>query len=198
MGKLSFLLRRLRYMHYDKFFATAKQLHEKTGRPSLFLLCDMANCAVKYGAGYVDYRIAEMYKLSGKQRKTVITRGISNKIVADMNPKEYWHFFDNKTEFNSLFAEHIKREWFDLSTGSKEDFEKWINGKDVLVAKPLDGSSGRGVKKLRPENYRKEADLYGKLKAEGTGIVEECVFQHDAINEINPSSVNTIRIVTLN
>ncbi|MBO5299871.1 MAG: hypothetical protein J6B51_07330, partial [Clostridia bacterium] len=27
---------------------------------------------------------------------------------------------------------------------------------------------------------------------------EECVIQHDAINEINPSSVNTIRIVTLN
>ncbi|MBO5036507.1 MAG: hypothetical protein J6D42_05450 [Clostridia bacterium] len=198
MGKLSFLLRRLRYMHYDKFFATAKQLHEKTGKPTLFLLCDMANCAVKYGAGYVDYRIAEMYKLSASQRKTVITRGISNKIVAEMNPKEYWHHFDNKTEFNALFAEHVKREWFDLSTGTKEAFVEWLNGKEVLVAKPLDGSSGRGVKKIRPENYRNDPDFYEKLKADGTGIIEECVIQHDAINEINPSSVNTIRIVTLN
>ncbi|MBQ6171564.1 MAG: hypothetical protein IJK34_02895 [Clostridia bacterium] len=198
MGKLSFLFRRLRYMHYDKFFDTAKQISKKTGRKKASILVDMAGCAIRYGAGYVDYRIAEMYRLSAVQRKTVITRGISNRIVAEMNPKEYWHYFDNKTEFNKLFSEYVKRDWFDLKNGTKEEFQKWLEGKDVIVAKPLDGSSGRGVKKIRPEKYRNDPDFYDELKADGTGIVEECVIQHEAINKINPSSVNTVRIVTLN
>ena len=158
----------------------------------------MAVCAIRYGAGYVDYRIAEMYRLTALQRRTVITRGISNKIVSEMNPKEFWHFFDNKTEFNELFSEYVQRDWFDLKNGTKEEFGKWLEGKGVLVAKPLDGSSGRDVKKIYPENYRNNPDFYDELKANGTGIVEECVVQHEAINAINPSSVNTVRIVTLN
>ena len=67
MGKLSFLFRRLRYMHYDKFFDTAKQISKKTGRKKASILVDMAGCAIRYGAGYVDYRIAEMYRLSAAQ-----------------------------------------------------------------------------------------------------------------------------------
>jgi len=198
MSKLSFLVRRLRYMHYDKMLETAKDISKKIKKPTLSVLADMASCATKYGAGYVDYRIAEMYRLSPLQRSTTITRGISNKIVAEMNPKEYWHFFDNKTEFNELFKEHIKRRWFDLTSGTKADFDEWLKSSDMIIAKPVDGSSGRGVKKYKPEYYRNKVDFYDELKQNGTGIVEECVIQHEAINKINPSSVNTIRIVTLN
>lgn len=198
MSRLSYMFRRMRHMHYDKMLVAAKEIHKKTGRPAFFILCDMAGCAVKYNAGYMDYKIAEMYRLNAKQRSTQITRGISNRIVAMCNPHEYWHYFDNKAEFNELFAEYMKRGWFDLTKGTKEEFDLWLADKDTVIAKPLDGSSGRGVKKYKREYYGKAEDFYKELKNAGTGIVEECVIQHDAINKINPSSVNTIRIVTLN
>lgn len=52
-----------------------------------------------------------MYRLNDAQRATVITRGISNSIVRGMNDKAYWHFFDDKTQFNALFREYIPRKW---------------------------------------------------------------------------------------
>ena len=33
-----------------------------------------------------------------------------------MNDKKFWHFFDNKTEFNELFKEQVRREWINLTT----------------------------------------------------------------------------------
>ena len=49
-----------------------------SGKSRLWLLADMLRCALKYNAGYVDYKIAQMYRLNDAQRKTQITRGLSN------------------------------------------------------------------------------------------------------------------------
>ena len=91
-------------------------------------MADMAKCAAKYNAGYVDYKIAEMYRLNDAQRATQITRGISNNIVARMNDKKFWHFFDNKTEFNQLFHEQAKREWLNFSAATEAQFAEFSAG----------------------------------------------------------------------
>ena len=44
--------------------------HKKTGRSRLSLLWDMKDCAVNYGAGYMDYDLFEMYNLAPEQRDT--------------------------------------------------------------------------------------------------------------------------------
>ena len=89
MGKLSYFAKRVKRMDFDAMMKTAKMLHKKTGKPTAWLLADMLACALKYNAGYVDYKIAQMYRLTPAQRKTQITRGISNQIVARMNDKAY-------------------------------------------------------------------------------------------------------------
>ena len=109
MGKLSYALKRARKMDYRAMFKTADMLHKKTGKSRVWLMADMAKCAAKYNAGYVDYKITEMYRLNDAQRATQITRGISNSIVARMNDKRFWHFFDNKTEFNQLSTLPMRR-----------------------------------------------------------------------------------------
>jgi len=96
MSRLSYFFKRLFKMDWKAMWKTAGLLHERSGKSRIWLLCDMLRCAVKYNAGYVDYKIAQMYKLNDAQRKTVITRGISNSIVRRMNDKAYWHFFDDK------------------------------------------------------------------------------------------------------
>jgi glutathione synthase/RimK-type ligase-like ATP-grasp enzyme len=196
--KLKFLIKRMKRMDYSKMMNTARALHKKTGKPTLWLLADMAGCAVKYSAGYSDYKIAEMYNLNSAQRKTQITRGLSNQIVRKMNPKEYWHYFDDKAEFNKVFAKYIKREWYSLKDGSREGFYSWLEGKSDLIAKPIDGTCGIGVKKYTKAQYEAIPDFYQELISRNIGIVEEYVIQHEALSRINPTSVNTMRIVTLN
>ncbi len=197
MASLSFLLRRAMRMDWKKMNENAAMIAKKTGKPRLSVMADMLSCARKYGAGYVDYRIAEMYRLTDAQRATVITRGVSNSIVARMNDKAYWHFFDNKCEFNALFAEQVKRQWLDLTKASPEDFSAFLSGRGDIIAKPIDGSSGQGIEKHAPEEYRDPAALYAALKARGIGIVEDRVIQHPALSALCPTSVNTIRVATL-
>lgn len=109
-------------------FKTADMLHKKTGKSRVWLMADMAKCAAKYNAGYVDYKITEMYRLNDAQRATQITRGISNSIVARMNDKKFWHFFDNKTEFNQLFHEQVKREWLNFANATESQFARVCAG----------------------------------------------------------------------
>lgn len=81
MGKLSYVIKRARKMDYRAMLKTAGScIAQKDGKSRIWLMADMAKCAAKYNAGYVDYKIAEMYRLNDAQRATQITRGISNNI----------------------------------------------------------------------------------------------------------------------
>jgi len=197
MGKLRYFIRRLRKMDLRAMLRTANQLRHKAGKSRLWLLADMARCGLRYGAGYVDYKIAELYRLSPEQRATQITRGVSNGIIARLNDKAYWHFFDNKAEFNALFSPQVNRDWIDLTQCDAEQFAAFLRGKGPVICKPIEGSSGQGIQKINPEAFTDPEELRARLLAEGIGIVEECVAQHPALAALCPTSVNTIRIATL-
>ncbi len=188
-------------MDYKAMWATTALLKEHSGKSRLWLLFDMLICAIKYNAGYMDYKIAAFYNLNGTQRKTQITRGISNQIVKTMNPKEYWHFFDDKAEFNQLFSTQVNRKWLVVdSKTSLSDFKNFLQEQHEIIVKPLEGSSGQGIEKFGHENWNNpqaKADFLDQLQQSGPYIAEEIVIQHPALSALCPTSVNTIRIATL-
>ena len=197
MGRLRYLASRLRRMDFAAMLRTARALRKKAGKPTLWLLADMAWCATQYSAGYVDYKIVEMYRLTPVQRRTQITRGISNSIVARMNDKAYWHFFDDKAEFNALFAAQVRRAWLDLRKATPSLFSAFLQERGPIICKPANGSSGQGIQKVLPEEFAQPEALRARLLTQGIGIVEECVVQHEALAALCPTSVNTLRIATL-
>ena len=78
---------------------------KKSGKSKVYIFFDMLYCGVRYGAGPLDYDLFEFYTLTRKQRKTYVTRGVNNALVKKFNDRSMWHVFDNKNEFNSIFAE---------------------------------------------------------------------------------------------
>ena len=199
MSKLGFFFKRLVRMDFKRMWETTALLRERSGKSRLWLLADMLRCAVKYNAGYMDYKIAQMYNLNDAQRRTVITRGVSNSIVRRMNDKAYWHFFDDKTQFNELFKQWIPRDWL-LITGETDPakLEDLLARHDALIGKPLEGSSGQGIQKYDCAPWRgKAAEFRTKLVGDGIGILEELVVQHPVMASLCPTSVNTCRIATL-
>ena len=199
MARISYFLKRLMKMDYEAMWKTTAILKERSGKSRLWLLFDMLYCAVKYNAGYVDYKIAQMYKLNDEQRRTVITRGISNSIVARMNDKAYWHFFDDKAEFNTVFKKWVQRDWLEIANNTEaEALEAFLNGKEKIIAKPLEGSSGQGIECFEKADWEDDIPLFlEQLRENNFGIVEEIVVQHPEMARLCPSSVNTIRIATL-
>jgi len=198
MSRITYVIKRIGKMDFSRMRATAKMLHKKTGRSTLWLLADMARCAAQYNAGYMDYKIAEMYRLNDAQRRTVITRGISNEIVRRMNDKAYWHFFDDKTQFNETFSQWVRRDWIKTDAGlTPSALSSFLEGKDRAIYKPLEGSSGQGIEKYEKEQWQNLDAFMETLKKNGPGILEEMVIQHPEMARMCPTSVNTVRIATL-
>jgi len=199
MGKLIFFFKRVFRMDFKRFGKTMDFLAERSGKLRLWLMADMLRCAIKYNAGYMDYKIAEMYRLNAAQKKTVITRGLSNTIVRRMNDKAYWHFFDDKTEFNALFRNDIKRGWMKFSNETTlKELKAFLDKHPDIIAKPLEGSSGVGIAHYTEKDFKgREEDFRGELLQGQIGILEERLIQHDKMMALCPTSVNTIRIATL-
>ena len=76
MGKLRYLIQRALRMDYKAMLDKIGSIHRKTGRSRLAIFRDMKDCAVAYGAGYMDYDLFEMYDLTPEQRDTYLTRPI--------------------------------------------------------------------------------------------------------------------------
>ena len=198
MSKLNYVMKRLGKIDRKRMEDTLIYLEKKTGKSRNWLVRDMIHCALRYNAGYIDYKIAEMYRLTPRQRRTVITRGKSNEIVHRMNDKAHWHFFDDKTEFNTLFADQVKRSWVRADQNlTREQLSAFLSGKDAMLYKPLEGSSGQGIRKFEKQEWQ-DLDAFMKLLREmGDGILEELVIQHPVMAGMCPTSVNTIRVATL-
>ncbi len=199
MSRLQYFWNRLFKMDWGAMWKTTGLLKKRSGKGRLWLMTDMLKCATRYNAGYVDYKIAQMYKLNDAQRKTVITRGISNEIVRRMNPKEYWHTFDDKAEFNEVFSRWIPRRWLRIDENTDpEALFSLCRGNQALIGKPLEGSSGAGILKYEREDWKDGPQAFlKKLREDGIGILEEIVVQHPQMASLCPTSVNTCRIATL-
>ena len=199
MSRLTFFIKRVVRIDYKRMHRTMDYLVEKSGKSRAWLLFDMTRCALKYNAGYMDYKIARMYRLNDTQKKTVITRGLSNTIVRRMNDKAYWHLFDDKATFNTLFKEDIRRNWMLFSEHTTlAELKQFLAETPDIIAKPLEGSSGVGITHYTRQDFdgREEA-FRQELLQKQIGILEERVIQHDRMMEMCPTSVNTIRIATL-
>lgn len=198
MSRIGYFIKRLAKIDNRRFKKTFAELRELTGKSSAGLAFDLLVCGLRYNAGYMDYKIARMDRLNRAQRKTVITRGISNSIVKRMNDKAYWRYFDDKCVFNATFSKWIGREWLRADSSlTPETLAAFLEGKGPLFIKPLEGSSGVGIERAEPEDFRDIPAFFKRLKDKGNCILEETVIQQAKMAELYPGSVNTVRIATL-
>lgn len=103
--------------------------------------CATAPLCCEYNAGYVDYKIAQMYKLNDAQRKTVITRGISNSIVRRMNDKAYW-LSSMTRRVQRAVQEWIPRKWLLINADTPLD-----KLEDMMALPALIGQAAGGIER---------------------------------------------------
>ena len=111
MGKAKYLLGRIKSMDYGQFFDAINTAHKKSGRNKVSLFFDVIGTGLKYQAGYTDYISAGMYNMTPEQKADVITRGVNNSYVVKYNDPAYYHFFNDKADFDTKFADYMKRDW---------------------------------------------------------------------------------------
>lgn len=198
MPSLKYLFARAAQMDYKNMFQRIDNISKKTGKSKLSILNDIRVCAMKYGAGYSDYDLFEMYNLTPSERDTYITRGRNNDLIKKYNKPEFGYLFRNKVEFNTLFKDFINREFIKVNGTPKEDVLAFMEKHQTFMAKPVMGSCGKGIEKININDYDNLEDIYNYLTSDGMNfLLEEVIIQNEKVSKIYPKAINTVRIVTI-
>ncbi len=196
---VGFYIKKLKGADWSKFIETSKRISKINKKPWRLVFMDIMYCGYKYGSGHVDYESFEMYNMTKKERENVLTIRKNNELVRALNDQSYAHFFEDKADFNERFKDYLKRDWLYLNGNNKADFAKFLEDKEEFYAKPLGLCCGKGIEKIKVENKDNEAvdKLYDELMKKQCYLVEEEVFQNEAMNKLSPAAVNTVRVITI-
>lgn len=199
MNRVVYLFKRIWEMNYKDMFKTIVELSQKLSKPKIQIFLDIIYCGIKYQAGYIDYKLFAMYDLNKKQRKTIITRGINNELIRKYNNPKYIKYFSSKIEFNMKFNKFLKREWLELEPDEEsfKMFKTFAYKHHQIVAKPSSISCGEGVEILSV-NRKNSKEVFEMLIRTNKTLVEEVSKECDELKNFHPSSINTIRVITLN
>ena len=162
----------------------------------MFIIIDFVWCVLVYGAGINDYFQYNFYKRKAVDRKTFIVGRKWKKIIKACNGKINQPDFDDKSRFNNLFSKFLGRDWLDMDLCDEDEFIRFINKHTEAMYKIKNGSGGNGIGVIHLHDISNLHDKYNQLKNAHV-LLEEVIQQNENIAEFNPSSVNTIRVVTV-
>lgn len=196
MGKVKYLFTRIKKMDKKAMFNKISDIHKKTGKNRIALFFDIIHCGFRYGAGYMDYDLYEMYNLTSKQRDTYLTRGRNNAIDKKYNNKAFINELELKDRFNTNYNKYLKRDWVKVDGTDKQEVINFLNKHDEFMAKPIDGSCGKKIEKLKVSDFKSLDDLYEYLLNKNFEL-EEVLVQNAEVAKIYPYSINTLRVVSI-
>lgn len=159
-------------------------------------LIDMVYSLHRFGCMFDEYFLFDFEHLNKAGRLEFITDKIRWDYYASFNGRENLDIYNDKSKTYSYYGKYYNR----LVCGihSKTDlhlFDEFIKNNEKIIIKPIDSSGGRGVQ----IKNTKEISFENLLDEYKTGfIMEQVLKNHKTFSEINESSLNTVRIVTVN
>ena len=162
---------------------------------SLIIFIDVVWATILYGGAIDDYFYYNFYQRRHSARKNFNTWRKRKQIINACNDREDREIFNDKSRFNETFSLYLGREWLDLSRCSYRDFAAFVRSNPRFIVKPPVGSFGQGVR-LVEAAAGDLPSLFADLRREGL-LAEEYISQLAELAQFNPSSVNTLRIMTL-
>lgn len=176
----------------------ARKAAAECGKSSTAIFFDMLRCARVYGAGPTDYMMFRFYETTDAERATFFTRLSSAAFVKRVNDRAYSPIFNDKNTFAAKFAPYMGRQTYDLRTGDAAGFAAFLQGKEAIMAKPVDADCGRGIEKLYVRDFGGADGLWAYLiqADKPFGIAEEVLTQHPGMAALHPQSINCVRVAT--
>lgn len=141
---------------------------------------------------YVLYR---GWELSDEEMDGYARQKLSERLWAKYNDAEQARILAEKHRFDEVYAEYTGRKFWINRDTSFEEFCEFADGIDYIFCKPIESGGGLGTEKFKITDDLK--GLYDTLMAKERLLVEECIKQHEAVDEFIPGCVCTVRVVVL-
>ena len=180
-----------------RMFNNARQVAKYSKKSFFYVLYDMSKCILNDGIGYMEYNLFHFIDKPKELRDTYITFNTSQKLFNLLNNREYMDVFDNKLLFNDKFKKYIGRDFIDAAHCSDDEFMKFCKNKTSIFCKPKDSCSGKGIYKSIDIDSNTNINELHKFMIDNDLFCEDNIIQHEQMNQLNTSSINTIRIVTV-
>lgn len=187
--------RRLKYWNKSK---CAEKVQKITGENKWLLFIDILWCNLRYGTFDEDYIRYEFYKYNERERKRWLTGCLNYYWMLDKLYDQYAiDVFDNKEKFDIIFKDYIKHDILITQKSSETEIRAFISKHKEVIVKPSGGALGIGIYKLSVYETDEINNLIRKIKKGEHLIIEEVIKQHPKMSILNPTSVNTIRVISM-
>ena len=170
---------------------TAKKIDcSKWSRVAIFF--DIIYCKFKYHATYKEYLTYAFYNHKNRYRKNFLIEYHQQTKFKKLN--NGLKITRSKYGFFSLIPECFNREIIMTAISGEDEFVYFAKKHGKIVVKPDVGSHGKDINIFLYTDDEQARKYYATFSKDI--VCEEYIQQHEKINEINPFSVNSIRIVS--
>lgn len=159
---------------------------------------DMIYCLHRYGISFQDYIAFDFPRKSTFARNEYISDKLRYHYCDILNKDDIEALMTDKYTCYQTYKQFYKRELTGCYNISDLDtFVKFCNNHTSFIYKPLDAHSGRGIEIINTNVQFVASVFFNQKIQEGPFVVEELIQQGAEMAQLHPSSINTLRVVTL-
>lgn len=178
------------------FKSVINNLAAITGKNKTVIFFDIVYSGFKYGSTAQEYENLRFYERTKQNRATFITSYYNLQNYVRLNNREDREIFRDKVKFNTTFSDFIRREWILIDQNEPEVIADFIKRHTSIIIKPRFGDSGKDIAFFDSDANANVVPEEIAEKYSGF-LAEEILVNHDDIKALNPTSLNTIRIITI-
>lgn len=198
---ISLYMKHYEKTHADKYVSLMKEVDA----PDYYIndpevRRDYFQCLGKYGLPVKYYKELEFYEMRDDEarRDSYVFPGKLMSTWYGVNSGPSRKILDDKLDFMKVFSDYINREWLYVKEASFKEFKSFMTKHGKVIVKHTTGSGGKGIH-LFEYNNQSEEDLkktYDEYYGDDS-ILEELIVQKGILHDLNPDSVNCVRICTM-
>lgn len=158
---------------------------------------DMRRALWKYGMYYEEFLLFDCGGRGEEYVSSFITELNRYEVYRKYNAPRDLPLFHDKYHVYQLYREFYKREVCPVySSRDRADFLDFAARHPRFIVKPTDKSCGYGVK-IVDTSAQPPDKLFDTLVKSGKYLCEELVPPHPVTEQLNPTSLNTVRVATV-
>lgn len=188
----------MNFFQYFRFLLKdLRSLAGEVGYTTLQMYIAFIRAYIRIRPEIEEFRVLQLYKYSGAELSKFLTMkqlsALQKKLNTDATAQEKAALY-NKQSFNDIFRDFIHRDWLYLPDSSEEVIRAFFTRNAKSLLKPTGGCQGDGIQLLDADQL--DMDAFLREHRNDDSVLEAFILQHPAMAELNPSSVNTVRIIT--
>jgi len=169
----------------------------ETGRSKLYLIVASINDSILFNVSLLEYFQFRFFEKNQLEKSNWAGTGFMYEYQLAMNPKNVRSILKDKILFLDTYKDFVRHNHLTLNE-LKKDEQKGaflLQENTKVVLKNSKGQCGIGIVILNTSELTPYV-LIQRLENTGNDIVEAFIQQHEDLEQLSPSGLNTLRLIT--